>query len=175
MYNSYHIIAAGEQNSLEDDNSGAGSIGVYGFDYDPAMGGAGGSNSTASYYFSTGATAVVLKATLAWNLDINGGSGPFFDGTAMQHDIDLYLYDVTGAQTLVEASTSTLDNSETVWMSLEPARDYLLQVVSGSSFSWDYALAWHIESDSDADGIVDAHDNCPVCSKQQSAGYRCRR
>ena len=39
IYNSYHIIAAGEQNSLQDAPGTHGFIGRYGFDYDPYFGG----------------------------------------------------------------------------------------------------------------------------------------
>ena len=39
IYNSYHIIAAGEQNSREDFSKGDGEIKSVGFDYDPAFGG----------------------------------------------------------------------------------------------------------------------------------------
>ena len=49
IYNSYHIIAAGEQNSRED--GGTGFIGRFGFDYDPNFGGLSSSNRTASYLF----------------------------------------------------------------------------------------------------------------------------
>ena len=161
IYNSYHIIAAGEQNSDEDDAGGTGTIGGYGFDYDPAFGGAGGTNSTASYYFSTGNSTPVLKATLAWNIDISGGGGMMFNGSATLHDLDLYLYDVTGSPFQVAASAGTLDNTESLWQPLSPDRDYLLQVVPKNSFNRDYALAWHMEADSDADTIVDVHDNCP--------------
>ena len=39
IYNSYHIIAAGEQNSLQDAPGTYGNIGSTGFDYDPYFGG----------------------------------------------------------------------------------------------------------------------------------------
>ena len=54
IYSSYHIIDAGEQNSDEDDIAGSGDVGEFGFDFDPAFGGASGSNTTASYRFTTG-------------------------------------------------------------------------------------------------------------------------
>ena len=38
IYNSYHITAAGEQNSLQDAPGTHGNIGRYGFDYDPYFG-----------------------------------------------------------------------------------------------------------------------------------------
>lgn len=161
VYNSYHIIAAGEQNSNEDDGSGAGNIGVYGFDYDPSFG-PNGSNNIASYYFSTGTDPKILLASLSWNIDIDGGN-VFFDETATLYDLDLFLYDVTGAQSVLISSTSSIDNTENIWTSLSAGRDYLLQVVpkaGQSDFEWDYALAWQIATDTDGDGVSDTQDNC---------------
>ena len=160
VYNSYHIIAAGEQNSNEDDGSGTGNIGVYGFDYDPSFGGSSGSNNIASYYFSTGADPKILSSSLAWNIKIAGGNRNF-DGTATFYDLDLLLYDVTGSQTLVMSSTSQIDNSENIWTSLQAGRSYLLQVIpkaGQSNFQWDYALAWQIATDTDGDGISDTQE-----------------
>ena len=159
VYNSYHIIAAGEQNSNEDDGPGTETIGVYGFDYDPSFG-SGGNNNIASYYFSAGADPKILSASLAWNIDIDGGNNRF-DGTATLYDLDLFLYDVTGAQSLLISSTSSIDNTENIWTTLSANRDYLLQVVpkaGQSNFEWDYALAWQIATDTDGDGISDTQE-----------------
>ena len=163
IYNSYHVLAAGEQNSAEDQPA-AGNIANLGFDYDPAFGGANGTNNVASYTFSTGTGAARLYATLAWHIDIAGGNGPNFTGTATLHDLDLLLYDVTAAPILVASSASTIDNTETLWEALDAGRSYRLQVVPKGSFHWDYALAWRIEAmiDSDGDGVPDTADNCPL-------------
>jgi Bacterial TSP3 repeat/Thrombospondin type 3 repeat len=163
IYSSYHIIAAGEQNSDEDDGTGPGVIGVYGFDYDPAFGGSG-SNSTATYRFSTGASPVILTAALAWNLYIDASNGNGFSGTATLRDLDLFLYDVTNSTELLAASTSSNENTENLWLVLNPGRNYLLQVIpktGQSTFAWDYALAWQIVADADGDGVADTQDNCP--------------
>jgi len=160
VYNSYQIIAAGEQDSSED--GGTGSIGMFGFDYDSSFGGSSGSNNVASYYFSTDTGSGILSASLAWNIDIAGGNGTTFDGTAIFYDLDLHLYDVTAGQTLLMSSTSSIDNTENIWVALQAGRNYLLQVKpKAGQFLWDYALAWHIASDMDADGISDIQDNCP--------------
>ena len=157
VYNSYHIIAAGEQDSAED--GGAGSIGVFGFDYDPSFGGSN-SNSVASYSFSTDTGSVILSASLAWNISI-ADSGVNFGGNATFYDLDLFLYDVTNNQTLLISSTSSIDNTENIWIALQAGRNYLLQVRPKSGqFSWDYAIAWRLASDIDADGIPDVQDNC---------------
>jgi hypothetical protein len=161
IYNSFLILGAREQNSSED--IGAGNIGIEGFDYDPSFGGLGGSNATASYYFSTGANQAVLSTTLAWNININGGNGSSFSGSAELNDLDLNLYDTSGSPVLLESSTSAIDNTENIWVVLPAGRDYLLQVVSKSgqgTFDWDYALAWRMLIDTDGDGVPDDQDNC---------------
>jgi len=163
IYNSFQIIDAGEQNSDED--TGAGNISTNGFDYDPSFGGSGRSNSTASYYFSTGANPVILSTTLAWNIDIDGGNGPHFDGAADLYDLDLYLYDVTGNHMLLGSSSSIIDNTETIWSPLPENRNYKLVIERGSgqgAFNWDYALAWRMVdldlTDTDGDGIPNTND-----------------
>ena len=167
IYSSYHIIAAGEQNSDEDDIAGSGNVGDFGFDFDPAFGGASGSNTTASYRFATGASPVILSAALVWNLYINAGSGNGFSGTATLRDLDLFLYDVTNGTELLIDSTSSNENTENLWLALNAGRNYLLQVKpkSGqSAFVWDYALSWQIVTDADGDGVADTQDNCPQYS-----------
>ncbi|MGB5442783.1 MAG: dockerin type I repeat-containing protein, partial [Gammaproteobacteria bacterium] len=161
IYNSFHILSAGEQNSAEDYSLGGGAIGSYGFDYDPSFGGSAGSNSTGSYAFSTGANPVMLTATLAWNIKIADSN---FPGTATLHNMDLRLYDGTGSgHALVAESVSTIENTENLWIQLDAGRDYLLEVkpkAGQAPFSWDYALAWQMTVlvDTDSDGIPDNID-----------------
>jgi len=166
VYNSYHIIAAGEHNSSEDGGVGSAAIDTHGFDYDPSFGGSNSSNNIASYYFSTDTTSILLTASLFWNIDIDGGNRPnSFSGSAVFYDLDLILYDVTGGQALLVGSTSQIDNSENIRTSLNANRDYVLQVIpkpGQSDFDWDYALAWQMESDQDVDGIADIQDNCTL-------------
>ena len=167
ILNSYNIIIAGEQNSDEDDGDGSGSIADMGFDYDPSFGGGSSSNITASYYFNTNRGGSFLSTTLAWNININGGNDPSFSGTAEFYDLDLTLYDVTNGQVLIVDSSSTINNSESIWTDLPKNKNYLLQVTvkSGQSqFKWDYALAWRLALvvDSDLDSIGDDADNCPA-------------
>ena len=151
IYNSYHIIAAGEQNSSEDAPAAGGVIAGRGFDYDPFFGGQGGSNSVATYYFTVDEAPVNLWATLVWNVDIDAGSGPYFVGSAALYDLDLLLYDVTeqAAPRLVAGSTGSGGNTENLWVALNGQRKYRLQVKPGAgqrAFCWDYALAWRIEN-----------------------------
>ena len=69
--NSYHIIAAGEKNSLQDSSAGGGQAGLRGFDYDPRFGGAAGTNNdVATYYFPVQATDAQFTFALVWNLKL---------------------------------------------------------------------------------------------------------
>ncbi len=165
IYQSYHIIAAGEQNS-HDDEPENGNIGHSGFDYDPCFGGLEGSNNEASYYFSTDSEHIRLAASLSWNLLIAGGETNGFDGTASLYNLDLILYDITDPANplLISSSESLTGNSENIWTLLGQNRDYLLQVIPGEgqvAFKWDYGLAWcmsgslggDFNADDDVDGI----------------------
>jgi hypothetical protein len=164
IYNSFHVLMAGEQNSVEDDSNGGGSIGSYGFDYDPSFGGAGngaGSNDTGSYYFSTGASPMMLTAALVWNVDVAEGGENSFPGAAILYDMDLRLYDETaGGHVLVMESASTIDNTENIWFQLDTGKDYLLEVAPKGLYEWDYALAWQmiVLVDTDNDGLPDFVD-----------------
>ena len=146
IYNCYHIIAAGEQNSLQD--GGSGNIGCYGFDYDPYFGGGSVngnvSNRTASYYFTT-TNAGQMTASLVWNLDV--GTPTSFNSSATLYNLGLYLYDLTTEQ-LVGSATSLVDNTENLWLSLNASQNYRLQVTAFTSddFLWDYGLAWDISA-----------------------------
>jgi hypothetical protein len=143
--NSYHIIAASEQNSCEDNPAGLGEISAVGFDYDPYFGGANGSNTTGSYVFNT-LTDGTLSASLAWNLAVTGETANGFDTTATLYNLGLYLYDLTSSSELAYAA-SLVDNTENIWWtSLEANHQYMIQVQAEmqSEFLWDYALAWHI-------------------------------
>jgi hypothetical protein len=149
IYNSYHIVAAGEFNSLEDQPGNLGIVQRYGFDYDPYFGGQSGSNTTGSYYFHTGGATGTLTVSLVWNLKIDGGTDLNFVDTATLYNLDLYLYDLSVSSTNPLASSSSdQDNTENIYLtSLAGNHDYLLKVVLGSgqdNFLWDYGLAWNI-------------------------------
>jgi hypothetical protein len=145
IYNSYHIIAAGEQNSRQDFLSGGGEIKSVGFDYDPAFGGASNSNKTGSYIFKA-TSAGALSASLVWNLNVKGVTASGFDTSATLYHLGLYLYDTTSSLELAYAA-SLVDNTENIWYtSLLANHSYLLEVVSlqATDFLWDYGLAWNI-------------------------------
>jgi len=142
--NSYHLIAAGEQNSREDFASGGGEIKSVGFDYDPSFGGLNGSNKKGSYVFKA-LTTGSLSASLVWNLNVKGVITGGFDTSATLYHLGLYLYDTTSSLELAYA-TSLVDNTENIWWTnLIANHDYLLQVTANQSdFLWDYGLAWNI-------------------------------
>jgi hypothetical protein len=149
IYNSYHILAGGEQNSKEDAPKSEGIIGSYGFDYDPYFGGSDGSNSISSYYFSVTDGSRSIWVSLVWNVDITGGTGATFDGHGILYNLDLFLYDVTEPNDprLVASSTSTADNTENLWTRLPHKGRYMIRIKPGTgqaNFLWDYALAWRI-------------------------------
>jgi hypothetical protein len=142
IYNSYHIIAAGEQNSLQDASGTKGTIGRYGFDYDPYFGGLSNSNRAASYYFKA-LSAGEITASLVWNLDAND---------ATLYNLGLYLYDVTTDPNgvLLLQSVGLLDNTENLWWTaLAADHNYLLRVsaLTAGDFLWDYGLAWDISTE----------------------------
>jgi hypothetical protein len=167
IQNSYHIIAAGEQNSIEE--GGAGFIQVSGFDVDDSFGIAGQITDSAAYRFRTDEAHCRLAAALVWNIDINGGTCSSFIDSATLHDLNLYLYDVTDSPdgTLVASSTSGPENTENpepsqntenLWVALEKDKEYEIRVKprsDQSDFSWDYALAWQLTADGDKDGLPD--------------------
>lgn len=148
VFNSHAIIRGGEMDSREESSGNAGLIGWAGFDYDSAFGGANNTNTTASYFFDTTDTDhLQLSATLAWNLDIDGGIGRNFDGSATLYDFNLFLYDVTNNdKTLIASSESLIDNTENIGLELDSGHDYMLQVKTGSgvAYNWDYGLAWRV-------------------------------
>jgi hypothetical protein len=149
IYHSYFIIAGGEINSREDETDSKGIIVSGGFEYDPYFGGVDGSNSTASYYFTVTEVAHCRWASLAWNVNIDGGTGTSFDGKGILYNLDLHLYDVTEPSDphLVESSNSPLENTENLWVQLPKKGIYMIQVRPGprqKAFLWDYAIAWRI-------------------------------
>ena len=138
ILNSYHILAGGEQPSLQ---LGGGDINRFGFDYAEAFGGLSGSPRTASYSFST-ATDVTLFSSLAWNVGVSNTSAL----TTTFNHLNLSLFDIT-ANSLLGESSSTLDNTQNLYMRLLAGRRYELRVTAGETgnFSQDYALAWRME------------------------------
>lgn len=160
LRNSYWILAAGEQGSIED-GSAAAHVASRGFDYDPNFGGASGSNSVATYPLPTDAQPQLLTAALVWNLDINGGTVTNFNPAATLRDLNIEVINLDAAGTpVVAASQSTIENTENIWLLVPAGAHYALRVTRVGSFRWDYGLAWQLLADTDADGAHDGQDNC---------------
>ena len=138
ILNSYHILAGGEQPSVQ---QGGGDIDRFGFDYGETFGGLNGSARTASYLFST-SSDVTLFSSLAWNVGVSNDSAL----TTSRHRLILSLFDVT-ANSLLGESTSDPGNTQNLYMRLLAGRRYELRVTAGETgnFSQDYALAWRME------------------------------
>lgn len=133
IYNSYRILAGGEQHSFQ---SGGQDISLFGFDY-----GVIGAGQTASYFF-TASGEKTLFASLVWNLDVSNNA----QLTTNLYDLGLSLFDVTH-NSLVASSASVLDNTENLYFKLLLGNRYEMRVTTNESTPWDYALAWRIDTD----------------------------
>ncbi|WFP50852.1 hypothetical protein PL263_02215 [Methylomonas sp. EFPC3] len=138
VFNSYRIIAGGEQDSIED--GGNAELRPAGFDVDDAFGGLN-SNRSASYKI-TALKDLQLSAALVWNIGVADDSSL----ATVLYDLDLELFDTT-LQRTVGLSDSRVDNSEHLWLALRGGHVYELRVVAATAgdFVWDYALAWRME------------------------------
>jgi hypothetical protein len=161
IQNSYHILAAGEQDSSP--AGGAGEASQRGFDYAPAF----ARDDVATYRIAPESGNQWLTAALVWNLDIDGGTPTSFNAGTTLYDLDLRLYDVTGGGRLeLFASDSDAENTENVYYALAEGSTYELEVTAPSDqpdFTWDYSLAWNVSGawipgDFNYDGVVDVED-----------------
>ena len=144
---SYRILMAGEQNSSED--GGPGVTRYQGFDYDPAFGGEGNSNTVATYPLPAVKEKTLLSVALIWHLRFSPDPAVAFPGVAELHDLNLELVDVTGP-TIVERSSSTEQNSENLWCPLMPGQSYALRVLpatGSTAFLQDFAIAWSMQAE----------------------------
>ncbi len=178
ILNSYHVVAAGEKNSLQDFGAGGGQAGAEGFDYDPRFGGANATNDVGTYNLPIQAGDAELRFALAWNVSVNGGTKNNFNGTAQLFNLDAFLYDVTNVVSpiLVASSESANDNTENLYVTLTAGRAYAVEVKRSATqavFDWDYGAAWQIAAlpppDADNDGIADSADNCPLTANPGQA------
>lgn len=154
IYNSWHILDEGEQNSQQD---GGGAIRREGWDFDTAFGGASGSNSTAVYTFSRPNLTSNFAASLVWNvaIDINkvvATVNQDLVNAATLNDLNLSLFQITaGGDVLVQSSTSATENTENLWIPTLTAGNYKLVVSANGSFNTRYGLAWQLISNLDGD------------------------
>lgn len=148
VFNNYHIMEGGEQNSSED--GGGDTVAFMGYDYDGQFGGEDSSNASASYLFEAiDADNMQLTASLVWNIDIEDSRSLGFNSEATLNNLDLFLYDVTsGTDSLLISSVSNIDNTESLWFFLERGHEYklLVTVADETLFKWDYGLAWKVSA-----------------------------
>jgi hypothetical protein len=137
IYNSYRILAGGEQPSSQLRGS---DIHSFGFDYG-SIGGPNGFRRPASYFFNATASDLSLFASLVWNLDVSNDA----QLTSRLYNFDLSLFDVTNNR-LVATSASTLDNTENLYFKLLLGNRYEMRVTTTETTPWDYALAWRIDT-----------------------------
>lgn len=161
VYQSYHILAAGEHDRREAGDLA--NIGNYGFDFQSAF----AAIDTSTYDFAVGADALEnLAVSLVWNahvdIDVSGAAASYAASLA---DFNLALYRVTDAgRTLVQASLSTQDNTENLWLSNLSPGNYELEVVRTDGLgNWDYGLSWRrsevgLSADFDGDGVIGLSD-----------------
>lgn len=148
LYNSYRILAAGEQNSDSDAGPAAGPVRAFGFDYDPAFGGAAGSNRVADYELPVSEHATTLSAALVWNTAIPDRGEPPFSMNPVRHHLELRIYDTSGPLLLL-TSADPDENTQNIHLPLLPGHGYRLQVATSpdaAAFTWDYALAWQLQA-----------------------------
>lgn len=163
VFNAHRIVSGGAAIAEED---GGGAIPSAGFAYDADFGGVGGSNRIATYRFQTDAVPAQFAATLAWNLFVADAAGRF-DPAPVLVDLSLSLWVLDGEdETLVAASDSPVDNTETLWTELAPNRDYLLKVRTNvpTDFARPYALAWRIGPPEVLNARVPAVPGCAVAA-----------
>ncbi len=163
IYDSYFIIASGEQNCQENDPVGLGEIGSQGFDYHPGLVGSDSEPGSASYFFTCSNDYQKLSASLVWNIHIDEDGSGDFDGNATLPHFVLSLYETSGpTQTKLASSNSTIDNSQNLWIRLQKGKRYLLKVELDTPGTYDYGLAWNIsgflESDFMGDKDSDGQD-----------------
>ena len=138
VYSSYHILAAGQQ------AAGTGStVGRQGWDYTTTA----AANSSRLYFFDIPAGGPSsVSIILTWNRVIaNGIEEPSWGNpTSSLANLTLKLYSASGFTlgSLVDSSTSSVDNVEHVWQpALSPGR-YAIEVTSDTP-GVTYGLAWY--------------------------------
>jgi len=151
VFNSYNILAGGEQ------DPGGADITDHGWDYNGSF----SNGDTAVYAFNAANSGDTLMATLAWNIEItdlysNPLDPQWWPDDNGILDFNLLLVDVTGGHGTPDAvlsaasSQSSTENTENVFFENEliAGNRYELHVTENESqnFTWDYGLAWRVES-----------------------------
>lgn len=142
VYQSYHILAAGEHDARERSNTE--DIQLYGFDYEPNF----VANQTRTYRFSIDAVSREFAATLSWNVDIDLQlvQGIYQDPAVDLTNLNMQLRNLATGQA-VAVSNGSNDVTENLYVPVLGAGDYEIVITGagyfpGNPWSVDYGLAW---------------------------------
>lgn len=134
LYNSYKIMEAGRQAA-----SSTSLVQCAGWDFRPIAGG-----TNALWFFEVPSNMVMtrLSAVLSWHRQVTDGPTPGFDPQSFLPSLDLFLYNATNFNpaSVVDVSTSRIDNVEHVYQRYLPEGRYALEVRADDPV--EFALAW---------------------------------
>jgi hypothetical protein len=133
VYNSYYIMAAGEQS--------AGTVGASGWGL--AKTGAPGTDQTYTFTVPAGTTLGEVSVALTWNAVVTSTATTGFGNLQTSlANLDMYINRVQGSQTTpIDSSVSTVDNVEYLYLKNLGPGTYEVQV-TGNQAQVPYALAW---------------------------------
>ncbi|MDB4614089.1 hypothetical protein OAH18_00215 [bacterium] len=132
IYNSYHIMEAGQF----DGATGIGNVvGSTGWDYSLTL----DPDNPLSWVFSIDSMHD-LSIMLNWNLHLNDNPDETLLPRRVLANLDLRLYD--SSNTLIDSSLSSVDNLEHIYAKSLAAGTYRIEVAGDSST--DFALAWQV-------------------------------
>ncbi|NOY28873.1 MAG: PEP-CTERM sorting domain-containing protein [Planctomycetes bacterium] len=168
VYNSYLMIEGGQTvGSTDATGAMVETVSSSGWDYQTVN---PGGDLFYNFEVPVGSTAEELSILLAWNVEVTDISpGPAFTGSESLANLDLALYDSSAGflDTLVDTSTSTVDNVEHIYQTGLGPGTYTLRVSGAPSnpTERDFGLAWRLNTlfdtpsaDFDEDGDVDGFD-----------------
>ncbi len=144
ILNSYHIFEGGEFDGSS--SNPATDVGLMGWDYGDFAGG----NAQQLYDFKIGAGQTAeLSASLVWNIDVIDGAPnveEIFTPTTSLANLDLELFDSSGSymSLLIDASRSTLYNTEHIYLTDLAAGDYTFRI--SGDLPVDYGFSWRINT-----------------------------
>jgi hypothetical protein len=130
VFNSYHILAAGQQ---------SGDVDLYGWDRRASP--APGTSSAYNFTLLPGQSLVELSLILTWDVAITDTqAGPNFFPSWTLADLDLNLLDADGQ--ILASSHSKIENIEHLYLTDLESGSYSFHVNNVNSISTSYSIAW---------------------------------